>query len=901
MDHSIVASQHRNITASNNRSIKSSDIHPPKWADKFLQWYCRPELLEEIQGDAYELFYKRAERDSATAARRRFVWDVFRSFRLSTIRNFNQSPVMLRSNIKIAWRQLFKQKLFSAIKIGGFALGIAACLLIALFIGEEVGYDRHYAEKDRIFRVVGVFNDEGDIKKGVHFPAPFSKAVLEDYPEVEQAGRFLASELFGAGSRQVRRADEQENTYESGFIYADQELLEVLEIPIIEGDPERALTEPNTIVISQKKAKKYFPNERAIGKQLVLDNIEDEPLTIGAVMADFPTNSHIDYDFLITLSEVEFWPGEQNFWRANNYHVYLRLRPDADAEQMEDKFMGILEKYVVPAGLDAGNVDAPKIMEEASFELQSISDVHLYSENIHDRLSHGDIRFVWLFGGVAGFILLIACINFINLSTARSANRAKEVGLRKVVGSHRSTLVNQFLTESVLFSTLSFVIGLALAWVFLPYFNQLAGKSLDIPWEAWWLLPLLFGAAVIIGLLAGLYPSFYLSGFQPIEVLKGKLSRGSKSASMRNVLVVFQFTTSIVLIIGTFVIYRQMHYILNKKLGFDKEQVVILQGANTLGDQVKPLKAELLQLPEVGQATVSDYLPVKGTKRNGNGFWKEGKTQEESPVYGQMWRVDHDYIKTMGMNIVEGRDFSLDMPTDSQVVIINQTLARELGLKDPIGQRITNTGFVREVIGVVEDFHFENMKDEIEGLCMAIGSAPAAISVRLNTSDMGATIDRLENVWDQFAPHQAIRYDFLDDSFAVMYADVQRMGRIFTSFAVLAIIVACLGLFALSAFMAEQRSKEMSIRKVLGASVPTIFRMLTQNFLSLVLIALLIAMPLGWYLMQKWLQDYTYRTEIGWEPFVFAGVIAVLIAILTISYQAMRAALDNPVRALGQE
>ncbi|PHN03568.1 hypothetical protein CRP01_26145 [Flavilitoribacter nigricans DSM 23189 = NBRC 102662] len=808
---------------------------------------------------------------------------------------------MLKSNFKIAWRHLFKQKLFSAIKIGGFALGIAACLLIALFIRDELRYDQRYQEKDRIYRLLGVMNDEGDIMKGVHFPAPMAKALIEDYPEVETAGRFLSSELFGAGSREVRRAAEQQNTFESGFIFADQELLDILEIPIVQGDPKKALAQPNTVVISQSKAEKYFPNENPVGKELVLDNNGEEPLTVGGVMADFPKTSHIHPDFLMTMAGREFWPGEQNFWRANNYHTYVRLQPDANPEQLEENLMGILEKYVLPAQVAAGNVDAEKTLKKASFELQPIEDIHLYSENIHDRLTHGDIRFVWMFGGIAGFILLIACINFINLSTAKSANRAKEVGLRKVVGSYRSHLINQFLTESVLFSLLSFVIGLTLAWVLLPYFNQLAGKQLVIPTNEWWLLPLLLVAAVLIGLLAGLYPSLYLSGFQPIQVLKGKFSRSGKSSKMRNVLVVFQFTTSIILIIGTFVIYQQMNFILNKKLGFDKEQVVTLQGAGTLGDRTKALKEELLKLPSVENATLSDYLPVVGTKRNGNGFWKEGKTKEESPVYGQMWRVDHDYIETMGMKMVAGRDFSVAMPTDSQAVIINQTLARELGLEDPVGKRITNSGFVSEVIGVVEDFHFENMKNEIEGLCIAITDQPAAISVKLNTSDMGAAIDNLTATWDRFAPNQTIRYEFLDDSFALMYSDVKRMGQIFTSFAILAIIVACLGLFALSAFMAEQRSKEMSIRKVLGASVPNIFRMLTQGFLTLVLIALVIAVPLGWYLMKKWLQDYEYRIEIGWEVFAFAGTIALLIAVLTISYQAIRAATDNPIKALGQE
>lgn len=877
--------------------------HPPKWADKFLEWYCKPELLEEIQGDAHELFYKRIDTKGVKNARQRFTWDVLRSFRLSTIRHFNFkiSPVMLKSNVRIAFRQLLKQKLFSAIKIGGFALGIAACLLIALFIRDELSYDRHYANVDRIYRVVQHYNDNGNLLKGVAFPAPFSKTLITDYPEFELAGRLNTSELFGAGSHQVRVEGKTQNSYEEGFVYVDEELLEILEIPMVAGTLKSALSEPNSIVISKSKADKFFPNEDPIGKNLIVDNNQNQSFVVGGVISDFPKNSHLHFDFLMTMSGREFWPGEQNYWRASNYSTYVRLRPGTDVATLEQKLADILKKYIIPAAREAGNVDADKFLERVSFVLQPVADIHLRSEGIQDRMQHGDIRFVWLFGAIAAFILLIAGINFINLSTAKSANRAKEVGLRKVVGSFRSQLVNQFLTESTLFSLFSFVLGMLLAWLLIPYFNHLAGKELVFPWQEWWFLPVLLVAAVAMGLLAGIYPSFYLSGFRPIEVLKGHLSRGSKTAGMRNVLVVFQFTTSIVLIIGTFIIYRQMNFILNRKVGFDKEQVVILHGANTMGGQVQTFKRELLQLPEVVSATVSDYLPIAGTKRNGNGFFKEGKTQEDSPVYGQMWRVDHDYIKTMGMKIVAGRDFSLEMPTDSQAVIINQKMVKELNLDNPIGQRITNTGDVREVIGVVEDFNFESMKDTIRALCLAIGNQPARVSVKVNGTDMAGFIQGATGVWEQFAANQPIRYTFLDDDFAMMYADVQRMGRIFTSFAILAIIIACLGLFALSAFMAEQRSKEMSIRKVLGASVSSLFRLLTQDFLLLVLIALGIAIPLGWYLMRQWLQDYEYRTPIGWDVFLIAGVIAVLIAIVTISSQALKAALNNPIASLNQE
>jgi putative ABC transport system permease protein len=549
---------------------------------------------------------------------------------------------------------------------------------------------------------------------------------------------------------------------------------------------------------------------------------------------------------------------------------------------------------------DEGVPQPEKILEKAGFYLQPVTDIHLKSDKIHDRLNHGDIRFVWIFGAVAAFILIIACINFINLSTAKSANRAKEVGIRKVVGSFRSSLVKQFLTESMLFSFLSFALGILLAVLLLPYFNTLSAKSLSLPWQEWWLFPVLVGGAAVIGIVAGLYPAFYLSAFKPIDVLKGKMSRGSKSSTTRSLLVIFQFTTSIVLIVGTFVIYKQMGYIMNKKIGFDKDQVVLLQGVHTLGDKVQTLKTELLRLPDVQHVSVSDYLPIKGTKRNGNAFWKEGRSKEDPQVSAQFWRIDPDYLQTMGIKLIEGRNFSQQMVSDSQAVIINQAMVEKLGLANPTQERIMNWQNW-QVIGVVEDFHFESMRDSIQPIVMALGNSPSIVSVKVKTKNMASVMESVQKVWKEVAPYQPIRYTFLDESFAQMYEDVQRTGRVFTSFAILAIIVACLGLYGLSSFMVEQRSKEIGIRLVLGASVQNIFSLLTINFVKLVLISFAIAVPVAWYMMNKWLEDFVYRTEVSAGIFLFAGLTALFIALFTISYQAIRAALVNPVKNLRSE
>ena len=806
---------------------------------------------------------------------------------------------MINHYIKIALRNMSRQKMYALVKIGGFAIGIAACLMIALLVKNELSYDTQYKNADDIYRLIGVFNNSGKIEKGVSFPAPMAKAILKDFPEIQNAGRIMPNNLFnGAGSNQFRRGDKVDNTYEDGFCFADQEVLDILDIKMVYGERKHALTQPFSLVISKRKADKYFPGENPVGKTVYLNDMK-QPITIGGVMENFPTTSHLQYDFFISLAGVRFWDGEQETWNASNYSIYVLLRPGINIPSFERKITeDILKNYVVPNMQKQGSTDIDKVLKSAHVMMQPIKDVHLKSYDIDDWEPRGDQRFVWLFSAIACFILLIACINFINLSTARSANRAKEVGLRKVIGSQRRSLISQFLTESILYSFLSFVIAIVLAWFLLPFFNRIAGKQLSIDWTAWWLLPVLIVSATFIGFLAGLYPSFYLSSFRPISVLKGKLSKGSKNSGLRGALVVFQFTTSMILLIGTLVIYRQMKYISSTKLGFDKDQVVMIQGTKTLGEKTASLKNELLKLPQVKNVSVSDFLPVSNTKRNGNTFWKEGKTREESGVPGQHWTIDDDYISTMGMKITSGRNFSKEMKSDSQAVIINQKMAKELGYADPFGKMITNGWQHFIVIGIVEDFHFASLKYSIEPLCMTLGNSNDVVSVKVKGGNINESLGQISSVWKSFSPHQSMRYIFLDESFAAMHKDVERTSLIFTSFSVLAIIVACLGLFALASFMAEQRSKEISIRKVLGASVSGLFALLTGNFLKLILISLVIAVPAGWWMMQKWLQDFSYRISIQWWVFAQAGVIVLFIALFTVSYQAIRAALLNPMNSL---
>jgi putative ABC transport system permease protein len=883
---------------------RDNSIHqPPKWATRFFRWYCNDHLSEAALGDFIELYKRRCSSLGKTKADLLFIWNVIvflQPFALKRKSNTQTNHLaMLQNYMKIAWRTMTRQKMYTGIKIGGFALGLSSCIIIFLFIRSELSYDKHYRDGNRIFRI---YNEAlgPDGGKWTAFPAPVAGILRTDFPEIEKVGRLIPFTWYNAGSNLFRREDEADNTYEERFAYADPELLDILEIPMIYGNPLNALDKANTIVISKKKADKYFPNEDPTGKIVFLNDETSKPFMIGGVMNDFPPNSHLQFDFLITLTGVEFWQGEQTNWCCWNYNAYIKIRPDADPLALEKKLLSIRDNYYVPYLEQQKDQYLTSVKENHFFRLQAVGDIYLKSEGIGDAGSHGDMKFVWIFGAIACFILLLACINFVNLSTAKSANRAKEVGLRKVVGSMRSYLIRQFLTESLIYSLISFIVAIALVILVIPYFNILAGKSLTMPWDQWWVYPILAGAVFVIGIAAGIYPSFYLSGFKPIDVLKGSVSKGSRSPALRSVMVVFQFTTSIVLIIGTFIIYRQMNFILNKKIGFDKEQVIMIQGANTLDDKRQTFKEELLALPGVENVTISNYMPVEGTKRDNNAFWHEGKSQEEKSIGAQKWFVDDDYINTLGMKLVEGRNFERDRKSDSAAIIINQTMAKRLGFKKAVGERIQNRRHYT-VIGVVEDFHFESMKGEIQPLALVYGTGGSIISVKVRVGDMEGMIRALTDKWNAFMPHQPIRFTFMDESYERMYADVQQMGRVFTSFAILAIIVACLGLFALSSYMVEQRSKEISIRLVLGASVKSIFRLLTQNFVKLVTISFVIAAPLAWYMMRKWLEDYTYKTDITWDVFILAGVISVVIALITVSYQSLRAALANPANSLRSE
>lgn len=884
---------------------------PPQRILRLLRWFCDASFHDEVEGDLFEIFQEEVEVYGLKKARRRFLLTALRYVnpyfltKKDFIENIKYQLAMIRHYLKISFRHLRKQSFYTVINVTGFAVGLAACLLILLFVKNELGFDAHHPEAGQIYRV----HWEGKIgpmeRKGAVTSTPLAETMLDEFPEVSLAAR-IGPDMYDSGNNQIRRSSEAQSVYQEGFIYADPSFMDIFQFPMLAGEGSSALKEPYTMVLTQEKATQFFGEENPIGQTMILNNREERPYKITGVMEDMPKRTHLQFSYILSMEGVR--TSKIPNWGFNNFVTYVKLENGADPKALETKFPSFIKKHEREEIVDR--------MDESDnyfkYKLMPVEDIHLHSSDIRGYWLHGDSQYVWLFGVIAGFILLIASINFMNLSTARSANRAKEVGMRKVLGSAKGQLFTQFLTESILVSLIAFLLALAIAAQTLPFFNNLTGKALTFPWHESSLLFVLFGIALLIGILSGLYPAAFLSAFEPLKVLKGKLSGGSKSGGFRSTLVVVQFTTSIALIIGSLVVMQQVDFIQNKKLGFEKEQMLIVESTRTLGSKAKTFKEELQKLPEVEHVSVTGYVPVDGYSYNGSGIWVDGTDPKESEQGMAKWYVDHDYIKTLGMEIIEGRDFSLEMPTDSQAIILNRRGVEILELDDPIGTKVNSYTYLDPetgelhfntytIIGVVEDFHFKTMKENIEGMSLVIGRNRSNVMIKANTDDMKKLISQVETKWDAFSPNQRFRYNFLDDQYAKMYDFEQRAGNIFSVLTGLAIFIACLGLFALATFMAEQRSKEIGVRKVLGASVSDVVFLLTKNFALLVLISVLIAVPLAWYYMDGWLSDFAYRIDLDWRVFVLAGFSAMLIAMLSIGYQAVRAAVANPVEAIKDE
>lgn len=874
-------------------------------AEKLLLWFLKSELAEEVLGDLDEKFYKVLEEKGHRRARKTYWLQVMKYFRPFAIKKTRlrlpKIATMQRHYLKVSWRNLLRDKAFSSIKIGGFAIGIAACILISLYIRYELSYDKHYADGERLFRIANNYQGEEYTEMWANLHGPF-KPVLEDYiPEIELVSRVVLWKWGNVGENHIRLIDSPNNIYESGFFYADPELLEILELPMVYGSQKEALALPNSIVITRSKAEKYFPNQNPVGKQLVLNEIPEDTYTIGGVIEDFPATSHLQGDFIMTLEGRKSGPGTSG-WCCTNYHFYVKLTPQADKSALEEKLVNIRDTYVLDKLREGGQTGLDEMQAYQSYYLQPVENIYLNQENVGDSQKHGSHDIIWIFGGIALTILLLAGLNFINLSTAKSIKRAKEVGLRKVVGSQRSSLIYQHLTESTFYSVLSVGLGLLIAWLFLPTFNSVSANSLVIPWSTWWFIPTLLAGAMVIGFLSGIYPAFYLSSFNPIEVLKGKASSGVKTSFFRNVMVVFQFTVTVTLIIAALVTQKQFNHYMNKSLGFEKDQVINVLGLNSLEESEREIfKDELLRLNSVQSASLGDYLPVEGSRMTNFGFELVEKQGMNEGFEAARWTVDHDYLETMGMELVQGRNFR-EQGAEGNAIIINESMARFFGLEDPVGTQVIDMfdGTYR-IIGVVKDFYFETLTRTVRPLAMVKGIGRETLSLKVQTDNIKETLAGINTVWEGMKPNQPIRYSFMDQRFENMYEGFINAKTLLIIFSVLSVTIACLGLFALSAYSVEQRIKEVSVRKVLGASAQKIFQLLATDFIKLILIAIAIAIPVGWLLMDNLLGDMANRISLSWTIFALAALLAFSIAIITVSFESIKAALINPATRLRSE
>lgn len=800
---------------------------------------------------------------------------------------------MIRNYLIIALRNLLRQKGYSIINISGLAIGLAAFILIVLFVKNELSYDKFHDKSDRIYRVSVNGIVAGDILNVAVSAAPTGEAMVRDIPEIINVTR------VDEFSQTIYFSYNDKKFYQDGLLFVDSTFFDIFSFELLRGNPSTALVNPYSLVLTESVAKKYFRNEDPMGKTIRLNDHTNFNVT--GIVADPPKNSHFHFEVLSSFTTQLKTNGEQVYqnWGSLSLYTYVLLAKGADPKIVEQQFPEMYLKYMEDLSQ----------LENIKFNpyLQPITDIHLHSNLMAEIETNSDIAYVYTFTAIALFILLIACINFMNLSTARSTKRAREVGLRKVVGAFRKQLIFQFIGESLILSFISLVLALILVELSLPIFNQLLDQHLVLGlFNNGYTVFLLLGLAIIVGFIAGSYPAFYLSSFQPIKVLKGSLSGSSKKSKIRNALVIFQFAISVFLIICTGLLYNQLNFLQKKKLGFNAERVVVLPlRGNRLREKANIFKSEFMNLSCVSNISTSRFVP--GRDMDGSGYVPEGY-DENNPIIIFTNMVDHDYIETMQMEIINGRSFSREFSTDSTAVIINETLVKKLGWENPLGKKITtfrnDTTLDLRVIGVVKDFHFRSLHAVIDPSLMFITPSHAEnLNIRLHAGNVQKQLESIREKWQEVEATMPFDYYFLEEDFNKQYKAEQRIGEIFIYFTIIAIFIACLGLFGLASYNAEQKHKEIGIRKALGSSVQGIVFMLSKQYTKWVLIANILAWPIAWYFMNDWLGNFAYSINLPeyWWIFITAAFVTILIAVFTVSYQAIKAALTNPVDAMKYE
>jgi ABC-type antimicrobial peptide transport system permease subunit len=788
--------------------------------------------------------------------------------------------LMLKNFLKIAFRNLVRHKGYSFINIAGLAIGMAVCVLLMLWVQDELSFDHFNKNVNHIYRLVQDQIDSKRVFKLAATPAPLAPACVEEFPEAIDYTRFLPER------GKVLLKIDGNLFYEDGFAYADPSIFKMFTFPFVNGDPKTALSDLTSIVITEGIAKKYFGGEYPIGKTILVNN--RNLYTIKGIIKNIPQNSHLKFSILAPFNKLRE-VGLNFDWYYNHYFAYLLLQKNASYKKFSEKLALLKEKYTPETS--------------SIFYLQPLSEVHLKSDFEIDLYGHTEFKNqnIYILFSIAIFVLLIACINFMNLSTAKVSKRSKEIGIRKVVGANKAILIQQFFGETLILSLVALIFALVLVESFLPMFNNLSGKQLGMNYSDFKLIFGLIGIVIITGLISGSYPALYLSSFKPASVLIGALRSRPKDSMFRTFLVTTQFALSIILIIATNIVFNQLHFIRNKDLGIDKEDIIYAPLRGEIRKNFQLAKNELLNDPNVIGVTSSSDLPTYTiSSSSGNNIQWPGKNPNDSVLF-HAFAVDYDYINTFGIKMLEGRNFSKDFPSDSENYILNETALKATGLESPIGKLFTLWGRKGKIIGIIKDFNFKSFHKRIEPLMLYLSDSSRYSFIKVNSNNISAAISKIESTWKKFSPNVPIDCHFLNEEYENLYKTEKQLSKILKHFTFLAIFISCLGLFALSSFMAEQRTKEIGIRKVLGSTVSGVVLLFSRGFMKWVVVSNFIAWPVAYIAMNKWLQNFAYRTNIGIQTFILSGLLALVIAWITVSYKAIKAAMANPVEALRYE
>ncbi|HEX3166128.1 MAG TPA: FtsX-like permease family protein [Chitinophagaceae bacterium] len=806
---------------------------------------------------------------------------------------------MFKNYFKTAIRNLLRYKGFAIINISSLTIGIIGCMVIGLFVWDEWQYDKGISGGENVYRIYEKRNNNEAITYGAPVPPAYATFLKRTYPEVDTTVRILMSV-----DKFLMETGEKRNFEDKGW-FVESSFFNVFPLKFVKGDPATALTEPGTVVITEDLAKKYFNNEDPVNKTLYIDK---DTFAVKGVLAKLPEHFHLNFRYLMSLPSAGIQKERMERWTWHQFYTYVKLKPGTNVHQLQDKLQAHMKKEIFPTLTQAGFTFLPFF--------QPLKDIHLKSSDfIYDNAVRGNQTYVKALTIIALFVLVIACFNFINLATARSFRRAKEIGVRKVIGAERKQLIIQFIGETILLAIISMIISIIATFLIVPLLNQFTGKSIQFnPFTNPILGLIILGAGVVIGMLAGIYPALILSGFQPIKVLKNmKLTGTGSGAWLRQSLVVIQFALSVLLIVSTTIVYRQTNFLNKKDLGFDKGQVLYFQVRGDVESKLSAFEDELKRSPNIISLTAGYGLP--GDRFAGDGVKTIGSDGEKERS-ANVFVGDHDYVKTLGLRIIAGRDFSREMATDvREAFIINETAVKEWGFGTPekaLGQKINwnewlpldtlNRVKKGSVIGVVEDFHYKSLHEKVTPSVIHVyPQYVSTVAVKLKATDIKNTLAHINNVWNKFAPGYPLDYKFMDESYGAMYKAEAKLSDLLWIFTIMAIVVGCMGLFGLAAFSAEQRTKELGIRKVLGANAFDIVGLLSKNFLVLVMIASLIAFPVAWWAMNSWLKDFPYRVNISWWVFGIAIIAALAVALLTVSFQAIKAAVANPVKSLRTE